>query len=768
MDLVDRFILNIFGSLFIIFNLVIFNGCANKDIARKAYLEGNYKKAYSIWKRWADAGYYDAYVKLLQIMRETGEKIDYQKIKQMALKAYNHGEKKAAFFLEDIYIHEGNLKEAYLWMTKGDFSLSSAYDLRNHLYIIENYNLPLSEKKIYLNKIEELAENNNADAAVVLGDFYSNRQNPFYDLRKSEYFYKKAYKSGKIRAGISLARLYLYQLNKEKEGLGILKYLSDKGNCKASYEIGDFMLYKMNILLPKKFSSCIATSFQHPHEFFINKKYAEKFKKVYLSKKVIPWYKKAYKQGCLDSMFKLISLDIQEDNFNKSQNFSQMSLKQVEEFLKKHKQNKKALKLLVKLYRKYPTLEDFKTRESLLLDYMEINPTEAMWNLYDLYKKNNMQKAKIYLQELVIRGFKPAIIEQSYQNVLNHIDVDKNIKLLINEAKAGNEYALQAIASLYNKSIIPNIDLFPYLEDLCKRNPTNKSVDMKIADYYLKNNNISKGAIILYYYAQSDDNVAQYKLYKLYNRLNIKDKEIYWLKKAKDNGNIEAKIDYSIYVLKGIIKDDISQSLQILNNYAKKGNIKALRALAEAYSTGITVNFDPQMAISYYILLIKKGYLNAYMDLISLYQKINIDHRYDSIIEQLYKQAIRNKVPHAKVKYAEFLINRERIKEAKKILFNIPLEKEPLAKVLLYKITGNKYYIYKGKLTNNGKLLLTYAEILSKYSKRKALLYAFRAHLCNTPSSGKLTYDLIRLIHNSNIVKKIYQKAKTYPKCSNY
>ena len=769
MDLVQRFILNICGSFFIIFILTALAGCANKDVARKDYAQGDYKSSYAIWKQWVDKGYYDDNIRLLKILQKNGKDVDYKKIKKMALDAYNAGEKKAAYTLEGLYIAQGNLKEAYLWMRRGVFALSSLEDFKNHLYIIENYNIPTRQQKVYLKQLEDIAKNNNVNAAIALGGFYARAENPFYDLRRSEYFYQKAYNLGNQEAGAVLAKLYIYNFDREKEGLDILQLLSKQGNGKASYEIGNFMLHKVDMILQKKNSSCIATSFTQPHEFYLNKMYTEESRRVYITKNVIPWYKKAYEQNYLDGMLKLIAFDLQEDNFNKTETFSQMNLKEAEAFLQQHKENKKAVMLLARLYQNYPRLGKFDVAETIYLKSMEDNTTAATWNLYKLYKNNdvNSPQANAYLKELVAQGFKPAVIEYSYKNLLKSTQTDKNIKILMREADAGNEEALKDLVSLYNNDATKNIDYLPYLEKLCKKEPNNKSIDMKIADYYLKNNNINKGATILQYYAESGDNAAQYKLSKLYGKLNMKEREAYWAKAAKDNGNIKAAIAYNTMVLKGMIKGNVSRSVQTLNNYAKAGNVDAIRVLAQAYSTGSVVDFDPKVAKSYYLLLIQKGDPSAYLGIIDLYQKINIDQRYDNSIEQFYQMAINNNVNHAKVKYAKFLISREKISKAKKLLLSVSLKKEPVARVLLYKITGKEYYLNEDGVSNNGELLMQYAQKNFKYSKRKALLYAFRAELCNTPSTGTLTYNLMRYINNSRVIENIYQKAKSYPRCTN-
>jgi len=769
MDLVQRFILNICGSFFIIFIFTVLTGCANKDVARKDYRQGNYENSYSIWKNWVDRGHYDGNIQLLKILQKDGKTVDFKEMKKMALDAYNAGEKKATFALEELYIANGNLKEAYLWMSRGAFNLSSLKDFRNHLYIIENYNIPTIQQKRYIRQIEDIANHNSVDAAIALGDFYARSENPFYDLKKSEYFYQKAYRLGNEEAGIALARLYIDNLDREKKGLDILQHLSLQGNGKATYEIGNLMLDKTNMILQKEHSSCIATSFTLSQDFYLKKTYAAKSRGLQIKNNVVPWYTKAYKQNYLNAMFKLILLDLQEDNFNKKETFSQMNLEKVGAFLQQHKENKTAIKLLATLYQNYPRLEKRDALELIYLNSMEDNMTAATWNLYKFYKNSdaNSPQADAYLQELVAQRFKPAVIEHNYRNILNSKNVEKNTNILIREANRGNKDALQDIVSLYNKNSTKHIDYLPYLEETCKMEPNNKSIDMDIADYYVKKNNIRKGATILQYYAQLGDDVAQYKLSQLYNKLNMNKREAYWINTARKNGNIEAEIDYHSAILKGMIKGDVSKSVQALNNYANLGDTRAMNTLAQAYSIGSTVDFDPQFAKYYYLMLIQNGDSSAYFGMIDLYQKININQHYDKSIDLLYQSAIKNNVAHAKVKYSQFLISRERISEAKKLLLNLSYKKEPIAKVLLSDITGKEYSSSKNTISSDGKVLMHYAQKNFKYSKRKALLYAFRAYLCNTPATGKLTYDLLRYINNARVIEDIYQKAKSFPRCTN-
>jgi len=761
-----RFIIIIFGSI------LIFTGCANRDVAQEAYNEGNYQKAYNIWKRWVDAGYFKYDINLINSLNKMGRGQNLEEIKNMALKAYENGAKKAAFVLEDIYIRENNLKTAYEWMQKGDFNLSSLSDFNNHLFLITHYLKNFNEQKKYLEIFENLAEKGNIAAAYTLGKFYADPSNPFYDIRRSVYFYNIAYDGGNDLAGINLARIYLYQLNKEKEGLDILKKIYQRGNGEAAYEIANFLFKKLNNILKKENTPCIDSSFNSTQEFYLKKEILLTTDEMYLKKIIVPWYKKAYKLGYVNSMLKLINLDIEEGNFNKDYTFSGMNLKEAENFLLSLKNNIRAKLLLAKLYENYPQPDKLSQIESIYIDYMEQNATDAYWRLYKYYKKFKPDSPKInsYLEELKLLHFKPAEIEIAYNEILKGKNISQNIEIL---KKAANNNNLSAISYLFNlkkKGILKNLNPFIYLVKMCEITPINPHLDMKFADYYLNNNNLDKGATILQFYADIGNSNAQYRLSEVYQKIcPLSVKRIYWLNKAKSTGNINAIIDYYSLVLNGIIEGDINTAVQILDKYAKAGNAKAAVNLADAYANGIGVKFDPKTAVEYYLLAIKNGDSNVILSLINLYNRINVNDKYDSVIESLYKKAIEYDVKSASIQYASYLIKKGKIKKAKRILLNTDLNKEPLARVLLYQITGNKSYLrVTHRLANVGVLLLQHAKDIAKNSKTKALLFAFRAYLCNTPASGKLIYNLMSYINDANVIKKIYEKAKSYPRCKNY
>jgi len=760
-------ILNICGNT-LLFGLLL-SGCASKDVARKAYSQGDYNTSYRIWKRWVDVGYLDKNIDLITILNKSGKSVDYKEIKKMAKLAYNNGEVQSAFVLEDIYLREENMPQAYFWMTKGNLQLSSQHDFQNHLYLIQNYIQSFAQQKHYLLLFEKMAKNNNSDAAYTLAQFYADATNPFYDVRRSKFFYKKAYELGNEDAGIALAQLYISHFKREKEGLDILKKLAQNGNGKAAYKVGDILFQKMNQKLQKQNTPCITTSFKTPEEFYIKKILLQKSREIYLKEGVIPWYREAYSLGYQDALYKLIALDIAQRNFQKDKNFSQMNVNEIENFLLKNRANDKANMLLAKLYTLYPELGKSDEVESLYIATMDKNITQAQWNLYNFYKQQNTHttQAEAYLQELVREDFKPAIAIMAAQKIRASQSVAENKNILLNQANSGNKEALNQLIALYRAGVIKNIDFPFYLQKICAIAPNNNALDMAMADYYIGTNQIEKGATILQYYAELGNSKAEYKLSKLFQKFCNSQKSAYWLQKASLNGNREAEIDYDIMVLNGSIQGDNKEALLHLQHYAKAGNTNAIRSLAHFYANGIGVDFNPKSAKGYYLHLIQNGEKRYYLNIIALYEKINYNHRYDNEIEALYEIAIKNNVAHSKVKFASYLIKREQIARAKALLMSLSLSQEPMARVLLAKITGKESYIRSGKGSNNGLLLLRYAQLEAKYSKRKALLYALRAHLCNTPSSGKLTTDLMRLINNSQVIFSLYQKAKSYPKCSN-
>lgn len=765
MDGVQRFILNIYGSLLLIALFIALSGCANRDVARKDYARGDYNASYRIWKKWVEKGYYRYNSELLKIL-DKKRNVTSQEIEKVALDAYHAGDKKSAFLLEGLSLHQGDLQDAFMWMCRGDLRLSSLEDFRNHLFIIEHDTLSTAQQKEYLKQLEAIANNNNADAGVALADFYARKENPFYDAKRADYFYQIAYKLGNQKAGIALAKRYL-STKREEEGLEILQLLSQEGNGRASYEIGNVMLHKVAMILAKQQHSCIATSFTLPHEFYLNKIYATKSRGIYLRERVMPWYKKAYQQNAIEGMLKLIALDIEADNFRTTATLSQMHLQEAESFLQKHQEHPKAPLLLANLYQHYPRLRKSDVVASLYLKSMKKNTTSALWHLYKLYRESNATapQAEAYLQELLLEGFQPAEVEYNYRKLLQSPQSHANLQLLQNEADAGNVDAIKSMLSLYNRGILPKSDSFAYLEKVCQSEPNNPSIDMKIADYYIQKGRMRKGATILQYYAQLGDKDAAYKLSQLYAKLERKRREGYWLEVARKNGNTKAELAYDSMVLKGMIEGDVATSLERLKHLAKEGNMVAIRLMADAYATGSGVDFNPKLAKSYYLLLLEKGDAKAYLDILHLYKKINIDGRYDQSIEQLYQSAIKNDVAGAKLHYAQFLLSRERVREAKKLL--LTLSQEPLARALLYKIRAKSYSLHASTLSNSGTLFMQYASKNAKYSPRKALLYAFRAYLCNTPSTGVLTYELMRSINNSRVIANIYHKAKSYPQCTN-
>ena len=760
-------IIDISGKLFIASFLLLFSACASRDVAKKAYAEGDYNTSIEIWQKWVDAGYYEKNLDIINALKKSGRGVEYGKMEKMALSAYENGEKQAAFLLENLALIQGDPAKAFSWMQKGDLALSTQRDFENHLYIVRNYLHSFVEQKNYLERFEAMAQNGNVGAAYALGKFYADMTNPFYDINRSEYFYKKAYTLGNDDAGLALADLYLHSMQKEQEGVAILKNLSQKGNAKAASRIGDYILVKMDRSVTKLNDPCIATSFNKAEEFYIRTLYLEKTKELY-EKEAVVWYNKAYERGYTDAMLKIIALDLKANNLDKTTNFSHMDIHEMESFLTQYRSIPKARALLATLYTQNPELNKLNIAESIYLENMDRNITEAEWKLYNFYKQRNAASpmAEEYLQELVNQNFPPAVTIREYEDILHNKNVAQNLAALRNKAVAGDKIALSYLISLHKKGFAKDVDISKYFDKACSVMPNDSALNMTIADYYVKNAQLDKGATIIRFYAQMGNPKAQYKLAKIFQERCRVQKTAYWLEAAYRNGNTEADIEYLSLVIQGIVNGNKQQAIERLEQYAKNGSMKAMERLADSYANGIVVDFDPKEARKYYLKMVENGEPGAYLKIASLYRKINDNHEYDQNIDKIYETAIAEKVPHAGVQYAAYLIKQERIKQAKEILTQVSLEKEPVAKVLLARITGKEFYIRSHNPPNNGYVLLHYAQREAKYSRRKALLYAFRAHLCNTPSSGKLTVDLMRLVNNARVISDLYEQAKSYPRCT--
>jgi len=760
--------------------LFLLSACANKDVARKAYQDGDYKKALAIWERWADAGYGNADLKLAQLAQKEKVQKSNKYIIQHAQKAYANGEKKAALILESIYTKNQEYDKAVSWMKKADFKLSSNSDINRHLFLITNSLQDFKEQSYYLKKIANLAQNGNVSAAYKLGKFYQNKNTPFHNIDKSLHFYNIAYKAGDIRAGIEIALIDIAVLNKKEEGIALLKKIGETGDAKAALLIGKYIYRDMNTLLEKYNRPCIACSFETPLDFYVKKLTLQELEHLYLQKNVVPWFKKAYKAGNLDGMFELIRLDITENNYAQAErkNYSGMDLDQTINYLDGlSTQFFKAKMILARIYEKYPHLHRKDLAEQTYMEYMDQNATDAQWHLYQFYKRfyPDSQKKDFYLKNLIVQDFEPAEIENAYSNILKNRELQKSYHLLKYEATKENLKALQYLSGLYLKENTPQkrAEFCQLAKHVCRLQPLNQKNDLKIARYYIvadQDANLTKAATIYQFYADQNNTAAQYALASIYKDFCDFNKSAKLLKRATDLGNREALFAYDTMILEGKTDGNVSTALETVQEYAEANHREALLILADLYAKGAVVDFDPDKAIQYYQKALQlKEDPKISLKMINLYTQININHQYDQHIIDLYNDLIyTQKLEKLKINLGKFLITQKRYDEAEKLLKSLPYKHYPEAKYLLYTITGKMYYMQDGFQTNNGNLLLVYAKyLMDNASRRKALLYAFRASLCNTNGSGQVIYNLMRYINDSQTIKDIFQEAKASEKCSN-
>lgn len=773
----DRLISVTTGIKFFFFiSLVFFTACANKDVAKEAYADGNYKKATRIWKRWADVGYANAALSLAK-MAQKHESTTNNDLLLRAKQAYGGGSKKAAFILEDYFIQRTKYKEALSWMKKGDLSLSNIKDIRNHLFLISHYINSFKKQLFYIKNIEQLAKDRNYDAAYALGNFFENSTQHFYNLNKSLQYYQLAYDDGNDKAGVALALLKIYKLNKQKEGVALLKEIASRGNANASLLIGNYFYAYMPTLLKKNNLGCATCNFVAPIDFYKKKLTLIQLRNLYLQKNVLPWYWYAYKHGSRNAMFALINLDIRYDTFSKEGqiHYSRMNLKQTLSYLNALSDKYfKAKMILAQLYICYPLLHKRKLAEQIYYEYMDINRTDAKWHLYQYYKKfvPTSSEKNILLSDLAAEDFFPAKIEYAYNTLLKNHDDNQSKRILHYGVMHNNTKAMAYMASLISKKIIPQKkkdNVCRLYKKICLLEPFNIKNDLKIASEYQQNKsniNVTKAATIYQFYAQQGDAKAQYLLSHLYKKFCAVKKELYWLKNAKKQGNEAALFSYNFLILNGTVKGDINKALEYIELKAKNGNIKAINVLTTLYATGEIVPFNPEKALQYYDILMDVTPKKALLGKITLLQRININHKLDKQIIKHYKILIDKGNESYKIQLAQFYMQNSKNSQAKRLLLSLPLQHYAQARYLLYKITGKMRYIDSKTITNNGNILLLYAKKYKKYETHKALLYAFRATLCNTQNSETILYELMRLINDSKTIENIFNNAKMYPRCT--
>lgn len=746
-----KLILGIIGSIF------LFIGCANRDLANHYLQEGNVKKAYDIYERWNNIGDLNISVKLAKIETNESKKI------KLAKKLYNNHIQYGANILENIYYNRGDFKKARYWYERADLNNSTQNDFYTHLNVILTYPTIIKQKK-EIEKIEKLADNN-VFAAHALGKFYENKNNYFYDLNKSVYFYKKAYEQGYILSGINLAKIYLYNLNKEKEGEKLLRKIASE-DPRAAYILAKYLVDKLNEKVIELNNPCITCNFKTPYDFFYKKYYLIKYKDAFIKNNIIPLVEYAYNKGYIQAKFLLIELDLRYDNFLDNNTYSGLTLNQAISFLNNLSDKFfKAKMLLADIYYKYDFLNMYPLAKNIYLEYANINKIDAYWHLYQYYKKyeQNSPKKMYYLKYLVKHNFTPAVIENAYLN--------KNIKLLYRFSKRIENDKNNILALKYYVSLMVNrtnsySKKCHLYNKLCVYTPFDKTTDFKIAKLYELKNDYIKAATIYKFYSDFNDSKASYELSLIYKNLCSFDKYVYYLKKAQKYGDERIKLLYASKVIKGEINDNSKKYFEYIKYLADKNNTYALSILGDLYSNGIYVDFNPKLAEKYYLKAVNLGEYNEIYSLIDLYKKININHQYDYKIIHLYNLAIKYHLPKASVNLAEFYISNRKYKKAIKILKHHLID--PKAKYLLYKLTGKFYYLHNATKTNYGRLLLAYAKQIGRYNPYRALLYSFRAARCNTGGAVLFSYEMMKRINNPETIKKIYEKAKSYPVCKNY
>lgn len=732
--------------------LILFIGCADKNLPSKYYKNGDYEKSYNAYLIFADKGFpKDSFKIAYMIYQNKINKPPYIE-RKYALQAYKHGYPKASLFIADSFFREKNFKESIKWYKKTDLQYFASSDFDHYIFAISQLENYQQQNRL----LQQLSKQNNPYLLTLLGKFYLN-SNYFYNPKYAIELFKKAYNMNYPLAGVELGVYYIKHNN--KEGYYLLKKLIYK-DAKSGYYLGNYLYDKMIEEEQKLNTNCNASRFTQPKQFFIKKLTIYKYNDLFTRKNIIKAYKISNQLGNKKALYKLFKLDIEDNTFELAKTtYSGFDLNKTISYLQK--QNDLESKLILgSIYEKYLFLH--KNPKKIYISIENIDKVKSYWHLY-LYEKQFEDTINYkYLDYLVKQKFPLAIIEKAYQDIMKNINIQQNIKILQYYAHQNNISAINYLGSLYSHQILlPKDKSFDFYIKACslRKKPFYiPNEDFKIVNY---ENNLTKILTVDYYYAQMKNHQAQFNLAKFYKNNGEYQKMKYWyyvLNKEADNK--AGKLYYEA-ILRGYIDGDFNKALAYLKT---QNDAASYEVLGDLYANGYGVEFSPKKAEEYYNKALKTD-KSAILKIINLYKKINVNHKYDSKIISLYKKAINMNIKDAKLLLAQFYYNIGEYKKAKKIILSLNHYNSQiryLAHLLNINLPSS------GTYSNNGSLLLLKAKKLINYNPKEALLYTFRAILCNEPNAPMLGVKLMKKINNVNVIKQIYKQAKTYPKCVVY
>ncbi len=606
MVIVRLSILKYSGSFLVIALLTL--GCADLKVAKESYKDKNYKLAEENFKELSDRGFPSASKGMGDVSLQKNP-TDFQTPLQYYTKAFNDGYLNAAVNIAKIKtqspLNEDELESIYNALLKAEElgNIDASYQLALiRLYHESSYR----DIDRGLQGLNTLADKRYVPAYISLASLYHEGEYLAFSDEKALDYYDKAYSLGDEKVKLKAADIYAQKqekiYNKDK-ARSIYKEYSNLGDGYASYQIAK--LYEPE------------------------------------TQKAVYWYKKSSEQDYLQGRFKYALIRLkgkyEEQNIKEAiseiQNLSKNgfskasyalgkindngvylekdSSKAIEYFSKADRQGDiKASIAIADIYaiKSSPLRDDKKAKEL----YMEkLHLPESRYSLGKFHQERDfLEKAKVEYKAAALSSYNPAILALAKLE----LELDKKKSLNTIERLSKDEYGP---ASLYLANLYSN----------------------KESDLYQP----LKARKIYSTYANKSHTVGMYKFAVFLEQEDGLDKISHmWYERAAAKGLPAAKIRLAHMKRDGeYLAYDINKAIE---EYKALGDYSyAKDSLGDLYLSAKHVDFDSEIAISYYKKASELGLANSDMKIASiLYNGYGVKENREKAKEIYKKYALKN------------------------------------------------------------------------------------------------------------------------------